>query len=193
MAHNTITIDSQTLKKLCARQDSMLKMFLHLLLHVGSTPPRIKDVLLNDGELLVSRRTLANKLGVNEGEIRLMLDQLITLNLIEVSPRKRYTIVTINNYASYIQSRQDTKKAGKKSADNIIPALPTLAEITEYCRSRGNSVDATYFFDYYQSVGWKVGRNQMKDWQAAVRTWEKRSKPANSAVKHSQQKKYERF
>ena len=40
---------------------------------------------------------------------------------------------------------------------------------------RGNSVDAEKFVDYYTSNGWMVGKNQMKDWEAAVRTWEKNS------------------
>lgn len=50
---------------------------------------------------------------------------------------------------------------------------PTVQEIEEYCISRGNTVNAQRFFDYYESNGWKVGKNPMKDWKAAVRTWEK--------------------
>ena len=52
---------------------------------------------------------------------------------------------------------------------------PTLSEIKEYCIERGNKVDAQHFFDYYESNGWRVGKNSMKNWQAAVRTWEKNS------------------
>lgn len=52
---------------------------------------------------------------------------------------------------------------------------PTLSEIKEYCIERNNNVDAQHFFDYYESNGWKVGKNSMKNWQAAVRTWEKNS------------------
>lgn len=51
---------------------------------------------------------------------------------------------------------------------------PTVAEISNYCSERNNGIDAQKFFDYYESNGWKVGRNSMKDWKAAVRTWEKR-------------------
>lgn len=50
---------------------------------------------------------------------------------------------------------------------------PTLSEIKQYCIERGNKVDAQHFYDYYESNGWKVGKNSMKNWQAAVRTWEK--------------------
>ncbi len=52
---------------------------------------------------------------------------------------------------------------------------PTLSEIKAYCSERNNNVDAQHFFDHYESNGWKVGKNSMKNWQAAVRTWEKNS------------------
>lgn len=52
---------------------------------------------------------------------------------------------------------------------------PILEEIKTYCSERKNSVDADKFINYYDSNGWKVGRNPMKSWQAAIRTWEKSS------------------
>ena len=59
---------------------------------------------------------------------------------------------------------------------------PTLSQITQYCLERNNNVNAEQFYDYYESNGWKVGKNAMKDWKAAVRTWEKNNynKPAKS-------------
>jgi len=50
---------------------------------------------------------------------------------------------------------------------------PTIEEIKAYCDERKNSIDPHRFFDHYESTGWKVGKNPMKDWQAAIRTWEK--------------------
>lgn len=50
---------------------------------------------------------------------------------------------------------------------------PTREEVAEYCQERGNHVNVDRFMDYYESNGWKVGKNPMKDWKAAVRTWEK--------------------
>ena len=52
---------------------------------------------------------------------------------------------------------------------------PTVEDVSLYCQSRNNLVDAEKFFDFYSSNGWKVGKNAMKDWKAAVRTWEKNS------------------
>lgn len=48
---------------------------------------------------------------------------------------------------------------------------PTVEEVAEYCFDRYNNVDPQRFVDYYTSNGWMVGRNKMKDWKAAVRTW----------------------
>ena len=53
---------------------------------------------------------------------------------------------------------------------------PSLEAIREYCSSRGNNVDAEQFFNFYESKGWVVGKSPMKDWKAAIRTWEKREK-----------------
>ena len=53
---------------------------------------------------------------------------------------------------------------------------PTLEEVTNYCDSRNNGVDSQRFIDYNESRGWMVGKGKMKDWKAAVRTWEKNEK-----------------
>lgn len=53
---------------------------------------------------------------------------------------------------------------------------PTVGEIDAYCKERGNGVDPQRFFDYYESKGWVVGKSPMKDWKAAVRTWERQDK-----------------
>ena len=50
---------------------------------------------------------------------------------------------------------------------------PTVEEVAAYCLERGNHVDAQRFVDYYTANGWKVGKNPMKNWKAAVRTWER--------------------
>ena len=59
---------------------------------------------------------------------------------------------------------------------------PTLEEIKAYCVERKNGVDAQRFFDYYTSNGWLVGKNKMKDWKAAVRTWERNGFSSKKSV-----------
>lgn len=65
----------------------------------------------------------------------------------------------------------DNKREKKKRF-----APPSLEEVRTYCQERNNSVDPQRFLDHYESNGWMVGRNKMKDWKAAVRTWESRNK-----------------
>lgn len=50
---------------------------------------------------------------------------------------------------------------------------PTIEEVREYCRSRNNNIDPEQFCSFYESKGWMVGQNRMKDWKASVRTWER--------------------
>ena len=52
---------------------------------------------------------------------------------------------------------------------------PTYEQVKLYCLERGNGVDARRFVDFYASKGWMVGKTKMKDWQAAVRNWERES------------------
>ncbi len=51
---------------------------------------------------------------------------------------------------------------------------PTIEDVEYYCKERNSIIDAELFFDYYESIGWIVGKSPMKDWKATIRTWEKR-------------------
>lgn len=79
---------------------------------------------------------------------------------------------------------------GKVSKDREPPkrfTAPTLEEVKEYCAERKNNVDAERFINYYTANGWKVGKNPMKDWKAAVRSWERNDfgKPKAAETEHS--------
>jgi len=50
---------------------------------------------------------------------------------------------------------------------------PSFDEVNDYCIERNNDIDVNKFINFYQSKGWMVGKNKMKDWKAAVRNWEK--------------------
>lgn len=59
---------------------------------------------------------------------------------------------------------------------------PTEEEVAAYCLERKNNISATQFINFYESKGWMVGSNPMKDWKAAVRTWEQgRSRGGNTS------------
>ena len=62
---------------------------------------------------------------------------------------------------------------------------PSLEEVKEYCQERQNSVNPQAFIDFYKSKGWKIGKETMQDWKAAIRTWESRE-----STQPKRQKKY---
>ena len=66
-------------------------------------------------------------------------------------------------------NREEIHKEEKRK--RFLP--PSLDEVREYCYERQNNVNASQFVDFYTANGWKVGKNSMKDWKAAVRTWER--------------------
>lgn len=80
-----------------------------------------------------------------------------------------YTEIEIDKEIDKDIEKEKSKRESK--AKRFTP--PTLEEVTAYCIERGNNVDAQHFIDYYTSNGWLVGKNKMKDWKAAVRTWER--------------------
>ena len=75
--------------------------------------------------------------------------------------------VYLESHAPKIKKKEESNK---KESGVFTP--PQLHEISQYCLERKNSVDATKFLNFYESKGWMVGKNKMKDWKACVRTWE---------------------
>ncbi len=69
------------------------------------------------------------------------------------------------------KGEERTERSYKSKYKIFVP--PSLEEVTQYCQERRSQIDPEKWFDYYTSNGWRVGRNPMKDWTAAVRTWEK--------------------
>lgn len=63
------------------------------------------------------------------------------------------------------------KEDVKPKAQRFIP--PTVVEVNTYCAERNNGIDAQTFVDFYTAKDWMIGKNKMKDWRAAVRTWER--------------------
>lgn len=74
-----------------------------------------------------------------------------------------------------------TPKANNDSKSSSRFIKPSIQEVKDYILSSSYSVDAERFYNYYEANGWKVGRNAMKDWKAAVRTWQRQSPQGKSA------------
>jgi len=59
---------------------------------------------------------------------------------------------------------------------------PTVKQAEDYITLNNYKVDAELWWDYYESVGWRVGKNKMVNWQAAVRTWHRKNLKQGEAV-----------
>jgi uncharacterized protein YdaU (DUF1376 family) len=90
----------------------------------------------------------------------------------ETGLKPNYKPLTINQEPLTNNQELSVKDTGIK-AKRFVP--PTLDQIRSYCNERLNNVDSNKFIDHYTSNGWLVGKNKMKDWKAAIRTWEKSS------------------
>lgn len=104
---------------------------------------------------------------------------------------------------------KDNKDKDKDKENNIIPlspngdippkggrppekrfVKPTVDEVRAYCAERGNRVDAQAFVDFYEAKGWKVGSSPMKDWKAAVRTWQQRDTAQRKPTRPNRQRDF---
>ena len=95
----------------------------------------------------------------------------------------------VESVAIYKLKQNETKEKDANASKKKF-APPTLEEVEAYCKERGNTVDAAQFIDFYASKGWLVGKVVMKDWKAAVRTWERnRTTTSFSQPKQSQRAK----
>ena len=86
-------------------------------------------------------------------------------------PLAKNTKRTCKKSQSYIN---DELQEGNFEKDMFTP--PTLDEVAGYCNERKNKIEPQKFIDFYQSKGWRVGNQKMKDWRASVRLWERNEK-----------------
>ena len=94
------------------------------------------------------------------------------------------------NRESYSNTKSESNTSNERSSASRFKQ-PSLEEVADYCKERGNHVDPQRFVDYYTANGWKVGKNPMKDWKAAVRTWEKNDKGSGNSGARSDRRREE--
>jgi len=156
-------------------------------------------ILCKKGDVNLSINYLAKRWKWDRKTVRKFIDALEKDEMVTSSVTKHRTTITIVNYGIYQDlgtTKGTTKRTSKSQQDgqpspitkemkkdnNILSndniganrfAPPTFEEVQAYCTERNNRVDARRWFDFYSAKGWMVGKNKMKDWRAAVRTWEK--------------------
>ena len=153
----------------------------------------IDSFTAEDRECYISNEYIAELLGVSVSWASKCLSHLLELGLVRVvkfDGRKRYVESTIQIKADLNESSmQDGTKVPYTNNNEYINnnnylykkgssrfQKPTIEEIRQYCLEKGYNVDAEQFFNFYESKGWLVGKSPMKNWRAAVSTWNKREK-----------------
>lgn len=163
-----------------------------------------KRITLKPGQLIAGRKSIASFLKINEIKVQRILKLLENEHQIEQQTSNRNRLITILNWDLYQGNEQQDEqqmnnkrttdeqqmntykniKNDKNNKKNIYAHFtpPTLEEVISYCKERNNSVDPQKWYDFYSAKGWMIGKNKMKDWKAAVRTWERGcdSKPQKS-------------
>nr|DAI65680.1 MAG TPA: helix-turn-helix domain protein [Caudoviricetes sp.] len=89
--------------------------------------------------------------------------------------RQENILGSINTHSGESMREGEVVKNPTKASDKKFKP-PTVEEVRAYCQERANGIDAEEFCDFYESKGWFVGKNKMKDWKACVRTWERNRK-----------------
>ena len=159
-------------------------------------------ITVKRGQYLTSVRKLSAKWHWGKDKTLKYLRLLEECEMITRNADSRRTLITIVNYSIYQSTNSeiaDSNKDSKQTASRQSSATnnndnndnnennkkrfvkPTVEEVRAYCQERNNTIDPQAFVDFYQSKGWKVGKDTMKDWKAAVRTWENRRKGENNS------------
>lgn len=166
-----------------------------------------EPVVITRGQFMTSIRKLAIRWDWSTSTVFDFLKILEDDNMIKKESDSHRTLLTIINYEAYqgmpntdqtlnehqsntnrkqIETTKEIKNKEyikEKDIPNGISKKktftpPTVDEVRAYCQERGNNIDPQRFVDFYESKGWMVGKNKMKNWKAAVRNWENRDKPA---------------
>jgi len=159
-----------------------------------------KPFVIKRGQFLTSVRKLSVRWGWSKDKTLKYLRLLESLGMIERDSNNQRTLLTIVKYRDYqvgqdtdatrngheTDANQDTSPdtgspqtrniKNEKNIKKYIFVPPTIEEVRNYCQERNNSVDPVTFVNFYESKGWMIGKNKMKDWKSAVRTWERNDK-----------------
>lgn len=146
-------------------------------------------VEIKRGQLVYGRHAFSAKLGISEAKLRRLIKLFINDSMISQQKTNKYSIISITCYEKYQDVDQQMtgkpsskpphyKKERKKETNTKRFKPPTAGEVGEYCTSRSNGINPESFVDFYEARAWQIGASntRMKNWKAAVRTWETRRK-----------------
>jgi hypothetical protein len=144
-------------------------------------------ITFENGVIVIKHWKMHNYLRADRYKETVYLEEKSRLTLKEngaYSLNDDFGIPTVNQVVHRLdtQVRLGKDSIGKdseyKKNNRFTP--PTLDEVSYYCDERKNDVNPLKFINFYESKGWLIGKNKMKDWKAAVRTWESKEQSTNT-------------
>ena len=151
----------------------------------GFTGKIPSDLKLNQSNLIlfeaIKNNFIAKKQGGREKQLA-NSSQTVSQSLSDNRYQITDNIHSLDKSSSYINTQNEKQldlEVAIKKATRFVK--PTAEEIKSYCEETERQIDADRFLDYYNANGWKVGKNPMKDWKAAVRNWTRDAKPAKAS------------
>ena len=138
-----------------------------------------------DGWFFNTEKNIKKDTTLTSYQQRSALKKLKELGIIETKrkgiPAKQYFKINEEQVLKFLNNLSSSKsitinKNKEIRITNKYFNRPTVLEVKNYCSERNNNIEAEAFIDFYESKGWFVGKNKMKDWKAAVRTWERKDK-----------------
>jgi len=162
-------------------------LFIYLVLKANHKDGQWQGIDIKKGQFITSFGKISTDTGISLQTIRTLLKKFKKTNEINIQTTNKFSIVTICKYECYQQeneptntlltneqqttNKQLTTNKNDKNEKKFI--IPTFNDVLEYCMQNNLDVDGVKFINFYESKGWMVGKNKMKDWKAAVRTWVK--------------------
>jgi len=187
--------------------DKAFRLFLHLLLTCNYEEKKWRGKVINPGERVTSYPKLSEELGWSVQQIRTALNKLKSTGELTVKTSNKYSLIEIKNWERYqdINSQVNSQATVKQQSNNTNVRKirnkeeyktfkkPTIEEVSAYVAKKGYGVDPEKFWDSNEARGWMLGKQKMKDWRAAVRTWERNRKKWGQQNSAPKRHKYQDF
>lgn len=178
------------------------RVWMTILLSVNHEPKKWRGIVINEGEMLTSYAALSQKCNMSVRSVRTAINHLKSTGELTCTSTQRYTLIKVLKWGDFqglgdagdtlIDTLSDKRPTNDRQATDKRPTTnknekndkkvrnifrkPSVEEIRSYISEHGLNVDADYFYDYYESNGWTVGKSHMKSWQSTLNNWNRREK-----------------
>lgn len=180
----------------------VFKFFIHCLFRCNHKPKKWRGVDIQRGQFVSSLDILSKETNLSVQQVRTCLKKLKSTGELTSKPTSKFSLITVCNYLEYQSVESESNRQNNKQPNNELTSKqqtsnrqattnkndknskneknvrniftkPTIQEVKTYCLEKKINIDPEQFWNWYESNGWRVGKNPMKNWKACVQTWKK--------------------